>query len=764
VSGFLDKEGLPVELAAGRGDLRYRSTWFEQTIREGPRTVQRIGKSPVSFSHLFATQPWVAAAVMRMMTWAVRVPMKCYRRKDGGETREQVKPEDHPLARMLQRPWLGPMSNRSRLIQVLLGPLLVHGNSVNEVEVIGGEEYFKALDWRALTPIGTESGQEIEGWRYDEQNNGEWRDVGVDRALHCAWWSPLGPLGVSPLEQLGVTIRVEDAANRYQQAMFGNSARPPSAVTSDTEFLTLERDERTALMNQLRADVEELYAGPENAGKPAVLPPGLDWKPIGHTSTEAQLIEQRKVAREEVAAVYQIPPPMMGILDNATYSNIETQKDMIYSDALGPPLAMIEQMLTSTLARDYFGESDLYVEFDFGPVLRGDRAKEIATFRDAIASGIQTMNEARRALNLQPSDEPDADRLFYPANNLKPVGDAEAEAQKEAEAAAQPNVPAQPVPPAGNTAGTFAWIPQEDGTWVVFDESKVNRDKKGRLSRINAPGAPSLPGDSIDNPIDCGSDVDKAAQLLGEGKHVKLSQPREVSTLLDKLGDIAKDAKAKGADAPTYDLCKVSVPGTNLFCAETKGVPRAEMPQLSGVPTPGSKADKLAKNDKGEVNLGPEFVKHLEAKGISVNLENEQAAKLKASQNQLNGAKVAGMMGYLAGGNELPGAEEGIFVSDEGYVIDGHHRWAAKVGVDALDGTLGDVEMPVRRIDADIITLLNEANAFAEEWGIPQAGVAQMAPGAKAFELGDQIGVRVLDGHEIPVFRMKADGDCGCGG
>ena len=114
----------------------------------------------------------------------------------------------------------------------------------------------------------------------------------------------------------------------------------------------MERADRTVMMDQLREDVEELYAGPENAGKPALLPPGLDWKPIGHTAVEAELIDQRQVAREEVAAVYQIPPPMMGILDNATYSNIETQREMAYTMALGPPLVLIEQSLTSMIARD----------------------------------------------------------------------------------------------------------------------------------------------------------------------------------------------------------------------------------------------------------------------------------------------------------------------------------------------------------------------------------------------------------------------------
>jgi hypothetical protein len=32
----------------------------------------------------------------------------------------------------------------------------------------------------------------------------------------------------------------------------------------------------------------------------------------------------------------------------------------------------------------------------------------------------------------------------------------------------------------------------------------------------------------------------------------------------------------------------------------------------------------------------------------------------------------------------------------------------------------------------------------------------------QALALGEQIGTRVIDGHEIPVFRVRADDDCDC--
>lgn len=226
------------------------------------------------------------------------------------------------------------------------------------------------------------------------------------------------------------------------------------------------------------------------------------------------------------------------------------------------------------------------------------------------------------------------------------------------------------------------------------------------------------------------SDVDKAAELLGEGKHIQMAQPDEVATLLDKLKEIVDDARSKGETAPNYDLCKVSVPKTNLFCVESKHIPRNHMPQLSGVPTPGSEADKLPrvmKKDKvtgemvqsNEVDLSQQFVDFLASRNISVTDEKKMASHLRASQNQLEGGKVAGMANALQAGKLPPGA---IFVTRDGYIVDGHHRWAANVGVQYKTGQ--DMEMDVRTIDADILQVLAIADNFSDSLGIPKASVS----------------------------------------
>lgn len=412
-----DPTGAPIELGAGRGDLRYTSQPFEGWT-PGSRESSLVGGKTVSFGQIFATQVWVAAAVMRLLSWSVRVPLKAYRRT-GDDSRERIAPGDHPLAAAIVDPWEG--GSQAQLIQALLGPLLVHGNGLTEIdEGRNGTLRFSDVDWRNAEPIQPWA-RRIAGWRITEDQ--QTRVASADQIMHLAWWSPLGPVGVSPLQQLGVTLGVEDAAQRYQRAMLANGARPPSAIEASADFLGLDPAERQTLLANLRRDITAIYSGPENGGRPALLPPGLTWNAIGHTAVEAALIDQRKVAREEVAAAYLIPPPMLGILDKATYSNIETQREMAYTDSLAPPLVLIEQTLNAHVVRHLLREPDLFVEFDFAGVLRGDRLKEMQALREAIGTGLMTPNEGRSVLNMPKSEATGMDTFYLPTNNLTQVGD-----------------------------------------------------------------------------------------------------------------------------------------------------------------------------------------------------------------------------------------------------------------------------------------------------------------------------------------------------
>ena len=190
------------------------------------------------------------------------------------------------------------------------------------------------------------------------------------------------------------------------------------------------------------------------------------------------------------------------------------------------------------------------------------------------------------------------------------------------------------------------------------------------------------------------------------------------------------DAKAKKEKAPDYDLCNVTVRGSeNLFCAQKlvtkqhpEGVIRIEMPQLSTEPVPGSPADQLPRMKDPKtgkpgknVDASDAFVDYLERGGLTVEKPTTvPASLLKVTQSQLVGANVAQMM---TDPTWDPGASP-IFISSDGYILDGHHRWAAVVGRDAEDGRLGDSTMNVIRINAPMSMLLYAALDFTKAFGL----------------------------------------------
>jgi SPP1 gp7 family putative phage head morphogenesis protein len=218
-----------------------------------------------------------------------------------------------------------------------------------------------------------------------------------------------------------------------------------------------------------------------------------------------------------------------------------------------------------------------------------------------------------------------------------------------------------------------------------------------------------------DNPIYVGKDIEKAARLLAQGKHIQLDQPDQVATLLDKMAKMARKAAELGEKAPNFDLCKVSVPKTNLFCQDNLGIPRAEMPQLRGQAKPGSYAASLPASKSGKVDLTYEFLKELDRQGIKVEETDIRASHLRASQREIVGARVAELVNEAkAGKRDL--REKPMFVTRDNYVVDGHHHWAAIVGLGHSKGK--DLKVPVYKLDMDIGRAITLANEFAKAKGL----------------------------------------------
>lgn len=209
----------------------------------------------------------------------------------------------------------------------------------------------------------------------------------------------------------------------------------------------------------------------------------------------------------------------------------------------------------------------------------------------------------------------------------------------------------------------------------------------------------------------------------------------------------------RGQQAYDFELCSEVFAHLGLcFDPQTKekvskGIPRDQMPQFSSQVDPSrtdtpaftalmrgkgyTSPDQVTPEDlKSEVNMEREYRKALEAAGYEVVDEEVSVTSLKPIQGQLKGEKIAGMYGTLAAAQSDPQNYgkaaarllEPIYVSD-GYVIDGHHRWAAQVAMDIANGAGANATMKTRTITRDgqpvpVEEIVKFSNKFQKDIGL----------------------------------------------
>ena len=267
--------------------------------------------------------------------------------------------------------------------------------------------------------------------------------------------------------------------------------------------------------------------------------------------------------------------------------------------------------------------------------------------------------------------------------------------------------------------------------------TQPNQAPPGKLSGVDFKSSAEKDKQSKQKPKRPGADdmklknlmpgIDTSKKTLDQ---VSPMERMEISTNIDKLVAMTDKARANGEKPEYFNLCEVSVPGTNLYCDGNLGIDRNDMPQFKGDARPGSPASKLPKNKNNEVD-GEAFFKELLVKdGIKVDGPHDVPPdRLKATQKNMVGDKVAGMYKGLEENPQNPDLTAPIYVSNDGYVLDGQHRWAAIVAYNAKHPDK-PIPMKVNIINEPIKPLVKRANEYADYIGIEKkAAVAGQRSG-----------------------------------
>lgn len=392
------------------------------------------------YAAIYRTQPAVRVCVDFLGRNLAQIGFHVYQRT-ANDSRERVRVG---LETVLARP--NPWTSGYRLMRDLVSDLGVYGSAF----------WYKLPRERRgfalvrMHPLGVlVRGTTIVPTSYEWTVEGRTvADIPPDRVVHFRWYDPDTSLsGVSPLETLRRILLEERAAAEYRNALWKNGARIPGYIYRPKDAGAWNDEQR----KRFREQFNTLYGGPINAGKIPVLEDGMQFREASFTASDAQYVESRKLNAEEVARVYQIPLPMVGILDHATFSNVKEQHKATYQDCFGPILAMIEGDLDLQILGDFHDPATHYVESQIAEKLKGSFEEQSRAIQQACGRPWLTVDEARRLANY-PAMGGDAAELARPLNMTTAPSDADAPADDEP--AAEPAAPPPPAPgPAARPRG-----------------------------------------------------------------------------------------------------------------------------------------------------------------------------------------------------------------------------------------------------------------------------------------------------------------------
>ena len=155
----------------------------------------------------------------------------------------------------------------------------------------------------------------------------------------------------------------------WNKALLDNAARPSGALVyqpGDGSTLTAEQFER------LKGEMEAGFAGAANAGRPMLLEGGLSWQALSLTPAEMDFAKARDTAAREIALAFGVPPVLLGLPGDATYSNYKEANVALWRLTLLPLLTRITGALSAQL-RLWWPDLQLSVDRDAVPALAVDR-------------------------------------------------------------------------------------------------------------------------------------------------------------------------------------------------------------------------------------------------------------------------------------------------------------------------------------------------------------------------------------------------------
>lgn len=350
----------------------------------------------------------VYACIQKIANSIAQLPLHIYERRANGSGRDLAR--KHPLYKILHSQFSDFCTSFSGR-KMLAAHLELRGNAVAQIVRDDGGRVVAIQPWPINRVRFDVNGFDVN--YYFKTQFGEQKMQSGD-VLHLRGLSMDGALGLSPLSAARETIGEGLAAAKYSGRFFKNNARPSAVIQMEGKFETAEQEERW------KSQWQSAQTG-VNQHRVALLQRGMTYVQTGISNEDAQFLETRKFNRSEIAAIFDVPPHLIGDLERATFSNIEQQSLEFVIYCLMPRLVNFEQQLASQLFSET--ERERYtIQFNVDGFLRGSARERWDAHWRSYMIGVRTPNEIREIEGMNPREG--GDRYWQQTNMAAETGGA----------------------------------------------------------------------------------------------------------------------------------------------------------------------------------------------------------------------------------------------------------------------------------------------------------------------------------------------------
>jgi HK97 family phage portal protein len=254
--------------------------------------------------------------------------------------------------------------------------------------------------------VTKKQGEDYSVW-FEVNTNGKTTMVPQENILHIPLMTLDGIKGVNPVTHLRKTFKLALQSDDLTSKFLSNASRPGGILTTEANLSKEQMVEYQELW-------EEKHGGGNNF-RTAILGNGFKYIPTALSNSDLQFLESRKLSRSEIAGIYRVPPHMIGDMDGATFSNIESQGQSFVTHCLMPYLTRIENRIRKQLIPESKRGSQ-YVKFNASALMRGDMESRGNFYTKLIQNGALSPNEIRAYEDMSP--RPDGDIYLTPMNML----------------------------------------------------------------------------------------------------------------------------------------------------------------------------------------------------------------------------------------------------------------------------------------------------------------------------------------------------------